>query len=83
MNMLEGTDKAGPVIWHNKGFDLVQTSLPHFSPAKLSNLFSSLQKWSQKARNVIQDTIEHQQLLVTKSYVTLRLANHSKINLYA
>lgn len=37
--MLEGTNKAGPVIWHNKGFDLVQTSLPHFFPAKLSNLF--------------------------------------------
>lgn len=39
ISMMEGMDKAGPVIWHNKGFDLVQTSLPHFSPAKLSNLF--------------------------------------------
>lgn len=42
INMMEGMDKAGPVTWHNKGFDLVPTSLPHFSPAKLSNLFSAL-----------------------------------------
>lgn len=47
INMMEGMDKAGPVTWHNKGFDLVQTPLPHFSPAKLPNLFSALQKWSQ------------------------------------
>lgn len=47
INMTGGMDKAGPVTWHNEGFDLVQTPLPHFSPAKLPNLFSALQNWSQ------------------------------------
>lgn len=78
--MLEGTNKAGPVIWHNKGFDLVQTSLPHFFPAKLSNfvlISSKMKSESQKCHPK-----EHQQLLVTKNYMTLRLANHSKINMY-
>lgn len=73
INMTEGTDKAGPVTRHNKGFDLLQTPLPHFCPAKLPNLFSALQKWSLKARNVIPKTLRCQQVHVTKGYVTLGL----------